>query len=194
MLPAPALAAALTKADLIVVHGPWWRVVALRHLAKNRPEPLYSAGSKIAGARFTPQGSFDSLYLTEDAVTGLAEVNSLVILPAGPTAFPTEPFAVITLDGVLTRVLDLTDSAIQTALGTNEQELTGAWITIPTPPTQVLAQAAYDSGLIAGIRYSSARYPGKKNLVVFPDRLTVHNVDYLEVVDPHGTLRGRIGR
>ena len=61
------------------------------------------------------------------------------------------------------------------------------------PPTQVLAQAAYDSGGIAGIRYPSAKYPGGVNLVVFPDRLAGSPADYLEAYDPDGHLAQRLG-
>ena len=59
MLAPAALAAALSSLDLVAVHGPWWRVVEFRHLLKAPAEPLWAGGSKVDGARFTPQGSFD---------------------------------------------------------------------------------------------------------------------------------------
>jgi hypothetical protein len=90
-------------------------------------------------------------------------------------------------------MLDLTDAAVLAALDTNEQEMTGAWAKVANPPTQVLAQAAYDSGLVAGIQYGSAKHHGKKNVVVFPERLKAPAADYLEVHDPDGNLTQRIG-
>jgi hypothetical protein len=91
MLPPPVLCAVLAKLKLVTVHGPWWRVVAFRFLLKKPADPLYAAGSKIDGARFTPKDGFDSLYLTGDQVTALAEVNSLVLLPGGPKSVPIPP-------------------------------------------------------------------------------------------------------
>lgn len=97
------------------------------------------------------------------------------------------------MDGVVSRVLDLTDAATLALLGTNEQEITGTWVKMATPPTQVLAQAAYDGGGIAGILYPSAKYPGGSNLVVFADRLVAAPTDYLETYDPAGNLPQRLG-
>ncbi len=193
MLTLPALNAAFSKLKLVTVHGPWWRIVAFRHLLKKPADPLYAAGSKIDGARFTPKGSFDSLYLAGDQVTALAEVNGLVLLPAGPLSVPTPPCTLFAVNGVVSRVLDLTDAATLAALGTNEQEMTGAWAQVANAPTQVLAQAAYDSGLVAGIQYGSAKHHGKKNVVVIPERLKAPAPDYLEVHDPDGNLAQRIG-
>ena len=95
-------------------------------------------------------------------------------------------------------LLDLTDAATLTALGTTAQEVTGTWATTPHPPTQLLGQLAYDlasiAGInIAGIKYASAKHPGGLNLVVFPDRLSIADGNFLEVYDPHGNLAQRIG-
>ncbi len=193
MLTPPSLNDALSKIKLAAVHGPWWRIVAFRYLLKKPAKPLYAAGSKIDGARFTPQGSFDSLYLAGDQVTALSEVNSLVQLPGGPLSVPAPPVTLFAVQGIVTRVLDLTDTSTLVALGTNEQEMTGSWVKLVNPPSQVLAQAAYDSGMIAAIQYGSAKHLGKKNIVVFPERLKTAASDYLEVYDPDGNLLQRIG-
>jgi len=193
MLEPPALGAALLRLKLMAIHGPWWRAIALRHVLKTRVLPLWAAGSKIEGARFTPKGGFDSLYLCSDPVTALAEVNGLVMLSAGPLPLLTPPITLYAVNGIVTRVLDLTDAATRSALGTNEQEMTGSWSKVLNPPTQALARAAYDSGRIAGIQYGSAKNQPHKNLVVFPDRFTTVAPDYLEVHDPDGSLTQRIG-
>lgn len=58
-------------------------------------------------------------------------------------------------------LLDLTNPAIMKDLGTNETELTKAWLPFtPNAPTQVLGDAVYASGLFEGIRYRSA--PAKR--------------------------------
>ncbi len=99
-------------------------------------------------------------------------MNALLVLPAGaPVSIMKEPNTVISVGGIITRVINLTDVATLTVLGTNGREMTGNWLKAPNPPTQVLAQAAYDSGIIAAIQYGSAKSPGQHNLVVFTERL-----------------------
>ncbi len=195
MRKAQRLAAALAKVKLIAVHGPWSRAVEFRHLHVPAPNPLWGGASKIHGARFSPQGGFDSIYLAWDSITALAEVQSLVFLAGGPFQPITPPWVLMSVDGVVSQVLDLTDKKTLATLGTNEQEISGPWEKISFPPTQMLAQVAYDSGDIVGIKYPSAknRGGGDANLIVFPDRLGRTATDFLEVCDPHGNLAQRIG-
>jgi RES domain-containing protein len=200
MLPLTELGAALAKAKLVAVHGPWSRVVAFRHLLgpppgmSGSPQPLWGGASRINGARFTPQCGFDSIYLASDPMTALAEVQAIIFLPNGPAPVQTTPWTVLSVDGVVSRGLDLTDSATLAILGTNEQEISGAWWLARHPPTQVLGQAAFDSMKIRGIKYRSAKNTGGGvNVVVFPERISDAKTDYLEVYDPHGNLKQRIG-
>ena len=192
------LKTALTKIKLISVHGPWWRIVGFRHVLKapggkrGVPQPLWGGASKIKGARFTPKGGVDSIYLAGEPITALLEVQALVVMPGSMMPLRTAPWALVTVDGIVSNVLDLTDAGILEALGTNEAEMTGAWAKEANPPTQKLAQAAYETGKIAGIKYGSAKHPDGLNLVVFPDRLVPPSTDYLEVYDPHGNLAQRI--
>ena len=198
MLPPLQLAAALAKAQLVSAHGPWSRVIGYRHLLgpppgqTGPPQPLWGGAARIAGARFTPVGSFDSIYLAHDPITAFVEVSALILLPGGPVPVRSAPWMVISVDGILDGLLDLTDPATLAALGTTAQEMTGTWVAATDPPTQLLGQLAYDSGRIAGIKYPSAKHPGGINVVVFPDRLTVAADNYLEVYDPHGNLAQRI--
>lgn len=199
MLQGLKLTAALSKAKRIAVHGPWTRIIGFRHLLRapagkrGTPEPLWGGASKINGARFTPKGSFDSIYLAWEPVTALQEVQALILIPGTALPLRTPPWALVAIDGIVSNVLDLTDDAIIKALGTNDQEMTGSWATVNNPPTQALAHAAYESRAIAGIKYGSAKNPGGMNLVVFPDRLSLSPSDYLEVFDPYGHLSQRIG-
>ena len=198
MLPPLQLAAALAKAQLASAHGPWSRVIGYRHLLgpppgqTGPPQPLWGGAARITGARFTPVGSFDSIYLTHDPITAFIEVSALILLPGGPVPVRSAPWMVISVDGILDGLLDLTDPATLAALGTTAQEMTGSWVAAPHPPTQLLGQLAYDSGHIGGIKYASAKHPGGINLVVFPDRISSAAGNFLEVYDPHGNLAQRI--
>lgn len=201
MRPAAELAATISALKLRAVHGPWSRCVGYRHLLApppggaggGLPQPLWGGAAKIAGARFTPKDGFDSLYLASDPVTALTEVSALVALPGGPVPVRAAPLVIVSVDGVVGRVLDLTDVDTLAALNTNAQEITGTWVKVASPPTQTLARAAYDSGAIAGIQYPSAKHPGGVNLVVFPDRLVADPTDYLEAYDPQGLIAQRLG-
>jgi RES domain-containing protein len=199
MLPPLQLATALAAARLASTHGPWSRTVEYRHLLgpphglTGPPQPLWGGAAKIAGARFTPQGGFDSIYLAHDPVTAFIEVSALILLPNGPVPVCTPPWVIVTVDGVMDNLLDLTDAATLAALGTTAQEMTGTWVTTPHPPTQLLGRMAYDSSRIAGIKYASAKHPGGLNLVVFPDRIPVAAGSFLQVYDPHGNLAQRLG-
>jgi len=99
----------------------------------------------------------------------------------------------LTVDGVVANLIDLADAEAQELLGTNEQELSGIWLTVDKPVTQVLGQAAYSDGSIAGIRYRSAKkHPDGFCVVIFEDRLGVSSHNYLEVFNPAGRLDQRL--
>jgi len=180
-----------------------WPVVAGRGVSPfarsaagpGRPAAAAVGGaSQTRGARFTPEGGFDAVYLAWDSMTALAEVQAIAFLSSGPLQARTPPWVMMNVDGMVNGVLDLTDAGTRTTLGTNEQEISGSWQTAQLPPTQLLAQVAFDSGMIVGIKYPSAKNTGGGvNLVVFPDRLSRSSTDYLEVYDPHGNLPQRIG-
>jgi len=193
------LRSALARIKLISVHGPWSRIIGFRHVLKapgrktGAPQPLWGGAAAIHGARFTPKGGFDSVYLAWDPVTALLEVQALVVVAGATLPLRAAPWALVTVDGIVSNVLDLTDASVLKALGTNEQEMTGTWAKATNPPTQELAQIAYDSNRIEGIKYRSAKHPDGVNLVVFSDRLVAPSKDFLEVYDPHGNMAQRIG-
>ena len=200
MLSAAELAAVLPTVKLRAMHGPWSRAIGYRHLvgppsagSGGLPQALWGGASKQVGARFTPKGSFDSIYLASDPVTAFVEISALIVLPSGPQPLLAAPSVIISIDGVISAVLDLTDCATLSLLGTNEQEISGSWAKLSSPPTQMLAQAVYDSGSIAGIHYPSVQHPKGTNLVVFPDRITLNLTDYLEAFDPDSHLTQRLG-
>jgi RES domain-containing protein len=206
MLPEEELRATLPGLPHITLHGPWTRVVGFHLLlgpppgapTGTRSQPLWAGGPSIDGARFTPRGGARTLYLASDAHTALLEVQAVVQIAPGPAfTLRTQPWTLISVDGVLTDVLDLTEPAIQVALGTTLAELTGEWqisqLRGQVAPTQRLGQAAYETGAFIGLRYTSAKNPREgTGLAVFADRLTPDRPSYLEVVDPHGRLYQRL--
>jgi RES domain-containing protein len=147
------------KKRLRAPHGPWTRAVAFKHLYKANPEPLYGGGAKTNGARFTPKGSFECVYLAQDPITALAEIASIFTHPDWEKSerftYPnTPPWTLFTVKGVIDNVLDLTDEATRHALGIlHLQEIAGHWRTLEKPPTQGLGLAAFENGSIKGIKY-----------------------------------------
>jgi hypothetical protein len=141
--------------------------------------------------------------MATDPITALIEVAGVFVNPHGPTTtFRTPPWAVFAVEGVVKRVLDLTDAHIVAELDTSVAELSGDWRFSqqryldgegPIPPTQLLGKAAYESDRAQGIRYFSAKNLGHGlGFAIFPDRLTSVEASYLEVFDPHGFIKQRL--
>jgi RES domain-containing protein len=203
MLSETALHAALKGIQPVPVHGPFNRCIALHYLLPKvsvkrggPPQPLWGLGSKTSGARFTPPNLFETVYLAEDMVTALTEVAAVVKTgAAGLTTLATNPWALISVNGVLLTVLDLTQPTIVAKLGSNDQELTGEWRYTQAggaeAPTQLLGRVCYQTKLFDGIRYPSSKNPPQGRCVaVFPDRLK--DAAYLDVYDPYGNLAQRL--
>lgn len=200
MLPYADLVAAVASAPRMTLHGPWSRIVEHSLLqgpppgsTGARPEPLWPGGAALYGGRFTPLGSFPTLYLACDPVTALAEAGSIFSHPALMTIrIDKNPMVMLSVDGVLTDVVDLTDSVIQASLGTNGSELTGSWILASPAPTQELGRAAYDSGVVTAFLYLSSKSPAGTCLVVFTDRLALNPANHLQVIDKSSLLAQRL--
>ena len=197
-------------------NGPWYRTVHFDILhgppptGLPGPQPLWPGGAARRGARFTPRAvrsssgataGIDTLHLAEDELTPLAEIAG-VLRPARSTVkLLFEPQVLMTVDGALTDILDLTDPAIQQAIGTTPQQLTGPWVVQqsqylsgkgPMPPTQMLGQEAFRTGQILGLRYTSSKNPNGVALAVFTRRLKPAT-DRLEVFNqPTGTLQQKL--
>jgi hypothetical protein len=111
----------------------------------------------------------------------------------------TPPWVLLAIEGAVDHVLDLTDDGVLRRLRTSVAELTGDWRFGQAkhekrkgllPPTQVLGEAAYQSGRIAGLLYHAAKKVGKGyGLVVFTERLASLNAGRLNLYDPHGLLQ-----
>ena len=183
--------------------GPFSRFVAYRHLVPHSagsppaagPKPLYGMGSVAAGGRFTPRGSFETVYLAEDPITALAEVSGFFRGHGGIVfTVRTIPVVHVAVDAILLAVLDLTLGTVQTALGTTRMELTGDWRSSDPgvePPTHMLGRVCFEDGRFDAIRFYSARNPPDGVCVaVFPERLK--KPGFLEVFDPYGHLAQRL--
>lgn len=209
MLPESDLRRVLPTLPLISEGGPWARILGYHLLqgpppgAGGPPQPLWSGGPVLTGARFNLKGSFGGVYLASDPLTALKEVDAILNRKDLPSATVlTPPWTVFAVQGNLTKILDLTDHRAQVRLGTSFSELTGDWRIQqsrhlrgdgPIPPTQLLGRVAYDAGGILGMKFDSAKNPGEGfNVVVFPDRLAISRASFLEVYDPHDLIRQRL--
>ena len=201
MLAEPDLIRALKRIKAQPAHGFYSRFVEFRHLSAAGPrpvpgpKPLWGLGGMLYGGRFTPKGAFETVYLAEDPVTAMAEVSGVLYasqVPMPRTAQP--PWVLITAEGILLRVLDVTVPEIQTAVGTNPQELTGAWRHIQAmereAPTQTLGRLCHQSGRFEAIRYPSSKNAAGVCIAVFTSRLRPPSM--IKVLDPHGRLAQRL--
>jgi RES domain len=221
MLSAQQLRQVLPTVPRGAIRGPWYRAVAFDYLLRPPPgaapgsgvNPLWPGGALLRGARFTPRQTrprvpgtaavgFESLYLAEDELTPILEIAGVLRPPNSPIPLFFDPQVLMTVDGVLTDIIDVTDGQVQNALGTNLQELTGIWVVAQAsylagqgamPPTQVLGQSAFDVGGIVGLRYPSSKSTSAAAaVVVFSDRLS-GGQSYLQVFNRRsGSLTGRL--
>lgn len=193
MLPPQGLRRVLPTVGRVPLRGPWYRAVNFDYLSSPPPgglpgsavQPLWPGGAARKGARFTPQAApgapgIDCLYLAEDELTPLQEISGVLRPPGSPVPLVFEPQVLLTVDGVLTDILDLTDAGTQAAFGTTRQELTGMWLLQqsgylagkgPMPPTQLLAAEAFASRAVVGLRYPSSKNANGIGLAVFTSRL-----------------------
>lgn len=211
MLSPAGLRRVLPTLPRMALRGPWYRAVNYDHLAGPPPggrvQPLWPGGAARRGARFTPRAAatgagsrangIDCLYLAEDELTPLIEVAAVLRPPGSAAPLLFEPQVMMTVEGVLGDMLDLTDAATQQALGTTHQELTGPWLVQQStyltgqgspPPTQVLGEQAFRCRQVAGLRYRSSKNPRGVGLVVFTDRLQP-NRHSLSVFNQPGQLQ-----
>jgi RES domain-containing protein len=63
-------------------------------------------GSKVHGARFTPKNSFETVYLGEDMVTALREVEAVIAGSVGlKLTIPPPPWVLIAVKGALSSLI-----------------------------------------------------------------------------------------
>lgn len=131
---------------------------------------------------------FPVLYLAEDQLVALFEVNALLgtSVPGQPfLPNPNQPWLVVNVRVQLTAVVDLSQQSQRRLVETTVQELTGDWrgypLRNPAPklhspywtnvPTQRLGAALHAVRGLEGFLTYSAKVPTRRNLVLFPDKL-----------------------
>jgi RES domain-containing protein len=190
---------ALRSVPLIGADGPFHRFVDLwfvhENLAGNKKtEVLAGLGAKMFGGRFTPRGTFETLYVATTAATARIEAESR-ITASGVVDTPSQPYVHFVVRGRLPKVLDLTDAAVLTTLKTTEDAMTGPWIAGQfqghEAPTQVLGRVVHAVRRIEAILFPSSKdRPEGRCLAVLPDRLK--RGSSLEIVDDTGLVKERL--
>lgn len=190
MIPPAELPNRLAALPRITIMGAFWRTVPIEYLKnappgapeRSPPQPLWPGGAATRGARYTPIGGGNALYLAPNGATALAEVEAVVFGSDGSVEPGADhnPLLVFETRVELPAVLDLCAEEVQRALGTSPAELKAPWLRAQErhragrgnlPPTQALGEAASGTGTILALRYPSYRHRGMQNLVVFTDRL-----------------------
>jgi RES domain-containing protein len=150
--------------------------------------PLSALGSILAGGRYNRKGSFEVLYLAEDATTSLREVAFSASSGGRFQAEPNDPYVVFSVPFSLRHLVDLTDPANLARLGLTREELRTPWRLKAARGERVLT---HDIG--AGLRECGLEgffYPSATddsvNLAVLPENLRPGS--YLEVIWDGRTL------
>ena len=191
--------------------GVWYRAIKTAHLAtalsvvfsgtvssrfQKHPPTAPSSLAPTPTSSATPPLPYSLLYLFENALVAFLEAQALLGSPYGyPGIHPVSTYAwsLLPVHLNLQRVVDLTDPAQLSLVGTTLQELTGDWSgydlrakgmgsvasSIATAPTQDLGWGLkYFTGHplgsalpFEGILSISARHPIHCNLVIFPQNL-----------------------
>jgi RES domain-containing protein len=167
--------------------GVWYRAIPPRFITT----ALNVAHTKTVPGRFNDASpiapSFPVLYLAENSVLALFEVQALFgspRTPGGLVSHPKRSATILNVTVTLNNLTDLTNLREQLIFDTNAQELTGDWrgfklrststsVTVPTgtAPTQELGAALYAVPALEGFLTISAKLPDQMILVVFPDKL-----------------------
>ena len=189
MLSGRELGAALERLPGRPAAGTAYRVIPARFYLT----ALSAVGARQRGGRYNPKGQLEALYLSESPVVALQEVEALQRTSRELVGLTFSPKTLLSVQYDLSRVLDLTDPDVQSALATDRAELTAPWLLAQAAPggapTQRLGLAAHASGLEA-LRAPSAKDPGAANLVIFPDGLL--STSALRVFDDSGFIDARL--
>ncbi len=163
--------------------GIWHRAIQPQH----QQTALQTSHTRSFPSRFNEgRHLFDILYLAEDQMVALFEVQALLGSPYGMwVANPHQAWVTLNVNVTLHHIVDLTRLSQQRLIDTTVQELTGDWRgyqlrtpatssiqpTGPPAPTQELGEALYFTPNVQGFLTASARVPTRMNLVVFPNKL-----------------------
>ena len=167
--------------------GTWFRAIQPHFLST----ALNTSHTKTISSRFNVGAStkpqFELLYLAENHMVALFEVQALLgspMTPGGVVPHPRRAWTILNVNVSLHDIVDLTDPAVQATLSSSAQELTGDWRgyqlrnphssvigPVGTAPTQELGAALYLVSGVEGFRTLSAKLSDQMVLVVFPQKL-----------------------
>lgn len=157
------------------------------------PRPLYNLGPPKNGARFTPKGGAPALYLAEDFETSLREYLELgKSARLAPRSATEGAIVCFTAKVRLEAVLDLTNSVVQRALGTDAHELRSPWRyrkKAGVPPTHRLGRAIAAARRFDAVRFKSSKGDGDCFMILIE---TLAAPSFVEVNDPISLLTQRI--
>ena len=195
MLDKSALAKALAKAPVQSYTRNVFRSIELEALfGFVPPQPLFDAGPRISGQRFTPIGGPPALYVSEHPATSYFEANQMLASVTAVAQQQAPPTVILNLSVHIEQILDLTVQEIQLLLGTTTKELTANWqwqmVIDDTVPTHILAEVAYQSNYFQAIRFPSTIQNEEANLIIWTDKLI--SPSYVQVNDPSGRFAQRL--
>ena len=128
-------------------------------------DPL-GRGRPITAQRFNLAGGARVLYLAEDHVTCLREIQAF--------GRPYSSTTIIPIEADMKAVVDLRDRHVQTLLQTNSAEIAFNFRSITRPAaTQILGESCAASGRVDGLLYVSPAMPGKTDLAVIEPTLSI---------------------
>lgn len=160
------------KLELNPLTGIWYRALNLRHW-RTRLSTDHTRSFKSRFSSATPESPlYRILYLGENHVGAIYEVNAVLGDPEAPVANPRGSWVLMSLDVRLHYVADLCDPAQQRLISTTKQELTGVWVggDQSTVPTMQLGAALHARADLEGFLYPSSK-TGCRNLAIFTDKL-----------------------
>lgn len=202
MLGAQELPAALESLEGAPFKGAVYRAVFLEYLmglGDAQPQPLFSMGAPLSGARFTPRGAMATLYVAEEPETAFAEAHQMARVgsrSSPPLQIAIRPTVLLEAHVQLASILDMTKEAHMERMATTRRELTAKWRLRAARGEDVatwqLGRALYESGRFTGLRYESSLRRGSFCLAIFPDRLG--EGDFVSVFDPAGNIKQNLGR
>jgi RES domain-containing protein len=140
----------------------------------NKDDIIIGPGSKAAGARWNPPGSFHAVYASLDVETAVAEALQHFRYYGLPVS-KAMPRVIVALEAELERVLDLREGDVRRVLViSGKRMLSEPWREEQQKGREALTQAvgrlAYELNIQALLAPSAAR-PGGSNLILFPANL-----------------------
>lgn len=139
----------------------------------SRPYRLTGVGALRKGGRWNVQNLIPALNFGETPFVVAAEIYASAAASGWKGTI--KPHMFVAFDLKLNNALDLTDPATLATLQTTSADLTSCdWLAAQAAGaealTQAVARAAFET-LCEGLIVPSARYPGGKNMIMFPAHL-----------------------